>query len=180
MKNIETILKGIPEVNTFSSTLGSSFTPMFDDVFDEGGGWMQKQNIANVSVGINDQTDIDVFVEKLRKQLGSLSTNAVYTVSNQNISGDDSKLKVILTGADQRELAAAAISVRSKLQMIPGLSIEGTANDADAPIKHYLSLNQEKIQSLGINVDEVLNRINGYLPQKVRMDITSDDFSHSC
>lgn len=173
VKNIETILKDIPEVNTFSSTLGSSFTPMFDDVFDEGGGWMQKQNIANISVGINDQNDIDLFVEQLRNQLGSLSTNAVYTVSNQNISGDDSKLKVILTGADQRELAAAAISVRSKLQMIPGLSIEGTANDADAPVKHYLSLNQEKIQSLGINVDEVLNRINGYLPQHVRMDISA-------
>ena len=69
VKNIETILKDIPEVKTFSSTLGSSFTPMFDDVFDEGGGWMQKQNIANISVGINDQTDIDLFVEKLRKQL---------------------------------------------------------------------------------------------------------------
>ena len=69
VKNIETILKDIPEVNTFSSTLGSSFTPMFDDVFDEGGGWMQKQNIANISVGIHDQTDIDLFVEKLRKQL---------------------------------------------------------------------------------------------------------------
>ena len=63
--------------------------------------------------------------------------------------------------------------------MIPGLSIEGTANDTDAPIKHYLSLNQEKIQSLGLNVDEVLNRINGYLPQKVRMDLTSDLY-YSC
>ncbi len=176
VKNIETILKDIPEVKIFSSTLGSSFTPMFDDVFDEGGGWVQKQNVANISVGINDQTDIDLFVEKLRKQLGSLSTSAVFTVSNQNISGDDSRLKVILSGADHRELEAASILVRSKLQMIPGLSIEGTANDADAAIKHYLSLNQEKIQNLGLNVDEVLNRINGYLPQEARMDISFGDF----
>ena len=95
-------------------------------------------------------------------------------MSNQNISGDDSRLKVILTGGDQRELEAAAISVRDKLQMIPGLSIEGSANDKDAPTKHYLSLNQDKIQSLGINVDEVLSRINGYLPQQVRVDVSSD------
>ncbi|MGX9136076.1 efflux RND transporter permease subunit [Rummeliibacillus sp. JY-2-4R] len=177
VKNIETILKDIPEVKTYSSTLGSSFTPMFDDVFDEGGGWMQKQNVANISVGVKDQTDIDAFVIKMRKQLGLLSTTAVYTVSNQNIAGDDSKLKIVLSGADQKELATAAVLVRSKLQMIPGLSIEGTANDADAPIKHYLSLDVEKIQSLGININEVLNRINSHLPQKVRMDVTSKDFS---
>ncbi len=177
VKNIETILKDIPEVKTYSSTLGSSFTPMFDDVFDEGGGWMQKQNIANVSVGVKDQTDIDAFVEKLRKQLGLLSTTAVYTVSNQNIAGDDSKLKIILSGAGQKELETAAVLVRSKLQMIPGLSIEGTANDTDAPIKHYLSLDIEKMQRLGLDVNEVLNRINSYLPQKVRMNLTSKDFS---
>ncbi|WP_284036766.1 efflux RND transporter permease subunit [Neobacillus sp. 114] len=173
VKNIETILKNNHEVDTFSSTLGSNFTPMFDDVFDEGGGWMQKQNIANVSVGIKDQSDIDSFVKELRQQLGRLSTTAVYTVSNQNIAGDDSRLKVILTGGDQQGLAAAAILVKSKLQMIPGLSVEGAANDADAPIKHYLSLNQEKIQSLGLDVDEVLKRINGYLPQDDSLKILS-------
>ncbi|GHI00618.1 efflux RND transporter permease subunit [Neobacillus kokaensis] len=175
VKNIETILKNNRDVETYSSTLGSTFMPMFDDVFDEGGGWMQKQNIAYVNVGIKDEIDIDTFVKELRGELGRLSTSAVYTVSNQNISGDDSRLKVILTGGNQQELAAASISVRSKLQMIPGLSIEGAANDADAPIKHYLSLNQEKIQSLGINVDEVLNRIQNYLPQDVRMDAFSGD-----
>lgn len=175
VRNIETILKNIPEVKTYSSTLGSSFTPMFDDVFDEGGGWIQKQNIANISVVVKDTTDIDLFVEKLRNQLGVLSTTAVYTVSNQNISGDDSRLKVILSGTDQRKLEAASILVRSKLQMIPGLSIEGTANDADTPIKHYLSLNIEKIQRLGIHINEVINRINSYLPQKIRMDLTTVD-----
>lgn len=177
VKNIETILKNNSEVKTYSATLGSSFTPMFDDVFDEGGGWMQKKNIANISVEIKDQTNIDLFVKKLRHQLGLLSTNAVYTVSNQNISGDDSRLKVILSGGDQRDLEEASILVRSKLQMIPGLSIEGTANDADTPIKHYLSLNLEKIRSLGLNVNEILNQINNYLPQKIRMDISSTDFT---
>jgi multidrug efflux pump subunit AcrB len=173
VKNIETILKSTPEVETYSSTLGATFTPIFDDVFDEGGGWMQKQNIANISVGIKAQTDTDAFVKQLRQQITSLSTSAVYTVSNQNISGDDSRLKVILTGADQSELNKAAILVRSKLQMIPGLSIEGSANDADASMKYYLSLNQEKIQQLGINVDEVLNRINSYMPQNARMNVSA-------
>ncbi|MCM3569931.1 efflux RND transporter permease subunit [Neobacillus mesonae] len=173
VKNIETILKDNPDVKTYSSTLGSTFTPMFDDVFDEGGGWMQKQNIAYVNAGLKDGIDIDLFVKELRGEIGRLSTTAVYTVSNQNISGDDSRLKVILTGADQEALNKASISVRSKLQMIPGLSIEGAANDADAPIKHYLSLNQEKIQRLGLNVDEVLERVQNYLPQDVRITVSS-------
>ncbi|WP_256358043.1 efflux RND transporter permease subunit [Bacillus sp. sid0103] len=177
VKNIETILKNDPEVETYTSTLGSTFTPMFDDVFDEGGGWMQKQNIANISVGIKDKSDIDSFVKKMRRQFGRLSTSAVYTVSNQNISGDDSRLKVILTGGDQQSLAKASIMVRSKLQMIPGLSVEGAANDADAAVKHYLSLNQEVIQRAGINVDEVLNRIDRYLPKEIRMDVSSGEWN---
>ena len=175
VKNIETILKNRPEVETFTSTLGSSFTPMFDDVFDEGGGWIQKQNIANISVGIKKQTDTDLFVKQLRSQLGALSTSAVFTVANQNIAGDDSRLKVILTGADQRELDSAAILVRSKLQMVPGLSVEGTANDADGSMKHFLVLNQQKIQRLGLDVDEVLERIHGFLPQDIRMDVANGD-----
>ncbi|WP_026692022.1 efflux RND transporter permease subunit [Peribacillus kribbensis] len=175
VKNIETILKSNQQVDTFSSTLGSTFTPMFDDVFDEGGGWLQKQNIANISLGIKDKADIDSVVKELRGQLGRLSKSAVYTVSNLNISGDDTRLKVILTGADQQALAKAAILVRSRLQMIAGLSVEGTANDADTSMKYYLSLNQDKIQELGINVDEVLNRINRYLPQDVRLEVSSGD-----
>jgi len=177
VKNIETILKNRPEVETFTSTLGSSFTPMFDDVFDEGGGWIQKQNIANISVGIKKQTDTDLFVKQLRSQLGALSTSAVFTVANQNIAGDDSRLKVILTGADQRELDSAAVLVRSKLQMVPGLSVEGTANDADGSMKHFLVLNQQKIQRLGLDVDEVLNRIHGFLPQDIRLDVANGDVS---
>ncbi|WML48590.1 efflux RND transporter permease subunit [Neobacillus sp. PS3-34] len=175
VKNIETILKNNSDVKNFSSTLGSSFTPMFDDVFDEGGGWIQKQNIANISVGIKGQTDIDIFVSQLRRQLTALSTSAVYTVSNQNISGDDSRLKVMLTGDKQQELAKAAILVRSKLQMIPGLSMEGTANDTDTSMNHDLSLNQKKIQSLDIKVNDVLSRINGYLPKEERMEVSAGD-----
>ncbi|WP_066072091.1 efflux RND transporter permease subunit [Neobacillus soli] len=175
VKNIETILKDRAEVETFTSTLGSTFTPMFDDVFDEGGGWIQKQNIANISVGIKNQTDTDLFVKQLRSQLGALSTSAVFTVANQNIAGDDSRLKVNLTGADQSELDSAAILVRSKLQMIPGLSVEGTANDADESMKHFLALNQKKIQRLGLHVDEITNRINSYLPQNLRMDVVNGD-----
>ncbi|MDR7073103.1 efflux RND transporter permease subunit [Fictibacillus barbaricus] len=171
VNNIETILKNDKNVDTYSSTLGSTFTPMFDDVFDEGGGWVQKQNIASVSVGIKPQTDTDSFVKLLQQRLASLSTSAVYTVSNQNISGDDSRLKVILKGADHSELNKAAILVRSKLQMIPGLSMEGTAKDADGSMKYHLSLNQDKIQKLGIHPDDVLNRINGYLPQDIRMNV---------
>jgi multidrug efflux pump subunit AcrB len=171
VKNAETILKNKREVATFSSTLGSSFSPMFDDVFDEGGGWVQKQNVANISVELKKGTDTDLFIKNLRRQMTALSATAVYTISNQNISGDDSRLKIILNGSNQNELTAAAILVRSKLQMIPGLSVEGTANDADTPMKYYLLLNQEKVNSLGINTDEVLNRIQSYYSEDITLNV---------
>ncbi|SFE63657.1 Multidrug efflux pump subunit AcrB [Bacillus sp. OV194] len=175
VKNVESILKNNSNVETYSSTLGSNFTPMFDDVFDEGGGWMQKHNIANVTVGIKPETDPDAFIKQLRQQFTLLSTSAVYTVSNQAISGDDSRLKVILTGADHKDLNKAAILARNKLQMIPGLSVEGTASDSDESMKYQLSLNQAKIEQLGINVDDVLNRIDLYLPQDDKVTLSAGD-----
>lgn len=175
VKNIETILKNNPQVAGFSSTLGSSFSPVFDDVFDEGGGWIQKQTVANLSVSMKKGTSLDVAAKELRNQLTVLSSSAVYTVSNQNISGDDSRLKVLLTGDNQQELTQAAILTRSKLQMIPGLSIEGTANDGDMPMKHYLSLNQQKITQKGMNVAEILNRVNSYLSVEERIDVSAGD-----
>ncbi|KSU81144.1 Multidrug efflux pump subunit AcrB [Fictibacillus enclensis] len=175
VKNVESILKNNSNVETYSSTLGSNFTPMFDDVFDEGGGWMQKHNIANVTVGIKPETDPDAFIKQLRQQFTLLSTSAVYTVSNQAISGDDSRLKVILTGADHKDLNKAAILVRNKLQMIPGLSVEGTASDSDESMKYQLSLNQAKIEQLGINVDDVLKLIDLYLPQDDKVTLSAGD-----
>lgn len=42
VQKIEQLLRSEPNVASYSATLGSSFTPQFDDVFDEGGGWIQR------------------------------------------------------------------------------------------------------------------------------------------
>ena len=52
VQRLEALIKSNPKVDSFSSGLGSSFTPQSDDVFDAGGGWIQKPNIANLSVTV--------------------------------------------------------------------------------------------------------------------------------
>ena len=54
VKRVEALLETNPKVNSFSSGLGSSFTPQSDDVFDAGGGWFQKPNIANLSIMVKE------------------------------------------------------------------------------------------------------------------------------
>ncbi len=42
VQRLEALFKSNPKVVSFSSGLGSTFTPQSDDVFDAGGGWLQK------------------------------------------------------------------------------------------------------------------------------------------
>jgi multidrug efflux pump subunit AcrB len=126
--NVETLLHKDPNVETFSASFGNGFTPQFDDVFDEGGGWVEENNVAYVAVTVKQNVDVDRFISELRNKLSSLSHTAIYTVTNQNIAGDDSQFKIYLTGADQKTLESAARLVRSKLQLVPGLSVEGAAS----------------------------------------------------
>ncbi|MGG5253611.1 efflux RND transporter permease subunit [Neobacillus sp. SM06] len=162
VKRLEEVVKGNPKVGAFSLGLGSDFTPQSDDVFDTGGGWIQKPNIANLSLTVKKGTDIDSFAQDLQKQLNSLSTKAVYTVSNLSIAGDDSQLKINLTGSDSQTLESMAQSIRNQLKLIPGLAVEGTADTAEQQTQYRITLNRKAIEKYGIRLEEVLNRIQNY------------------
>jgi len=54
VQGVETVLKQDPQVDSFSATFGSSFTPQADDVFDQGGGYIQQPNVANLSVSLKE------------------------------------------------------------------------------------------------------------------------------
>ncbi|MED1467226.1 efflux RND transporter permease subunit [Bacillus salipaludis] len=162
VKRLEVLLKANPKVDTFFSGLGSTFTPQSDDVFDAGGGWIQKPNIANLSVKLKNDTEVNAFISELQKQLKSLSNKAVYTVSNQSIAGDDSQLKINLTGADTQTLESAAQTIRNELKLVPGLAIQGAADDEDHLTQYQITLNRKAIEKYGIKLDEILNRIQQY------------------
>lgn len=162
VKRLEDLIKEDPKVDTFSSGLGSSFTPQSDDVFDAGGGWIQKPNIANLSIAVKQNTDVNAFMNEFQKQLNYLSSKAVYTVSNQSIAGDDSQLKINLTGSDSQTLESMALTIRNQLKLVPGLAVQGTADLDDHSTQYQITLNRKAIEKYGINLDDLLNRIQHY------------------
>ncbi|MEH7098327.1 efflux RND transporter permease subunit [Neobacillus vireti] len=162
VRRLEKLLETNSKVDSFSSGLGSSFTPQSDDVFDAGGGWLQKPNIANLSITVKKDTDVDAFILSFQKQLNTLSSKAVYTVSNQSIAGDDSQLKINLTGADSQTLETMAQTLRTKLKLVPGLSVQGIADDEDHIPQYQITFNRKAIEHYGIKLDDVLKRIQQY------------------
>jgi multidrug efflux pump subunit AcrB len=171
VRRMEQSLKSDANIVTFSSVQGSTFTPQFDDVFDAGGGWIQGDNVANIVVSIKEAAKIDTVTAELQKQLSSLAGNAMCTVTNQNISGDDSQLKIDLTGADGVTLDNAARLIRSKLQLVPGLSVMGAANDKEALPRYQVSLNPNVIEQTGVEPMQVFKRIGEYLSEGARVDV---------
>ncbi|RXY98854.1 efflux RND transporter permease subunit [Fictibacillus sp. S7] len=162
VEKLEGELKANKKVSGFSSLLGSSFTPESDDVFDAGGGWIQKPNVANLLVSLKQGTDVNSFMKVLQKQLDARSGKAIYTVTNQRIAGDDSQLKINLTGAAPETLEAMAQSIGQHLSHIPGLAVENMA-DQEGTVKGYrINLDQKAIERNGIKESDVLQRIQYY------------------
>ena len=173
-KRVEGLLKNNQKVEVFSAGLGSSFTPQSDDVFDEGGGWIQKPNVANLAVTIKPGTVINDFILQLQEQLDSLSSKAIYTVTNQNLAGDDSQLKINLTGSDSHTLEYVAGTIANQLQVIPGLAVEGLVDQEDQVSQYKITLNRKSIELNGIKLKDVLNRIQLYTAEGSNGSISID------
>jgi multidrug efflux pump subunit AcrB len=171
VKRMEQTIKSDTEITTFSSVLGSSFTPQFDDVFDAGGGWIQTDNVANIAISVKKNADLNTVMALLQKQLANLSGSAICTVTNQNISGDDSQLKINLSGADASTLDNTAKLIRSKLQLVKGLSVVGAANDKDTLPRFQISLNRGTMEQTGVHPEEVYKRIQEYLSEGTRIEV---------
>jgi multidrug efflux pump subunit AcrB len=161
VQRLESLLKSNHKVESFSSGLGSSFTPQSDDVFDTGGGWIQKPNIANLSVKVKKGVDVNTFIPDFQAQLNALSSKAIYTVSNSSMASDDTQLKINLTGADSHTLETLTQAVQDKLKLINGLAVAGTA-DQDHTTQYEITLNRKAIENNGIKLEDILNRIQQY------------------
>ncbi|MBP0726843.1 efflux RND transporter permease subunit [Bacillus sp. RG28] len=165
VQKVENNLKNNSKVKSYTSTFGSNNTPQSDDVFDQGGGYIQKSNVANLSVVLKNDKDADSVITELGKQLPSLSKNVAYTVTSQNISGDDSQMKLIFAGSDQATLDKTAAEVRTKLAKIDGLSVDGKVDLTNGLPKYKITFNQNAIAEKGVQLSDIMKVINRYMGQ---------------
>ncbi|OKP66018.1 acriflavine resistance protein B [Paenibacillus sp. P3E] len=171
VKKVEDVLHNNAGIASYSATFGSSFTPQADDVFDQGGGFIQQPNIANLSIQLKNVKAVNTFIPALQSDLSSLSDRAAITVTNQNIAGDDSTIKIMLMGADEQTLEKAADQVRTKLVNIQGLSVSGKTDMTNGIPKFAIVMDREKVQQAGIKEADMNNLLKQYTTKGKDFDI---------
>lgn len=174
VQKIEKTLKNNPKVDAYSSNFGSTMTPQSDDVFDQGGGFITYPNIANLSVVLKNEKDADSVIKQLQNQLPKLSKNTTYTVTSQNISGDDSQMRILFTGSDQKTLDQVAQEARTNLSKIANLSVDGKVDLTNGSPKYKVTFDQKEIQNKGLKVEDILAVINRYMSQTKDATISVD------
>ncbi|MBI0579187.1 efflux RND transporter permease subunit [Neobacillus cucumis] len=165
VQKIEKTLKTDPKVAAYSANFGSTMTPQSDDVFDQGGGFITYPNVANLSVVLKNDKDADSVIQDLQKQLPTLSKNVIYTVTSQNISGDDSQMRILFTGSDQATLDKVAQEARTNLSKIANLSVDGKVDLTNGSPKYKVVFDQKAIHDNGVKVTDILAVINRYMSQ---------------
>lgn len=173
VKKVEEVLHNNAQIAAYSATFGSSFTPQADDVFDQGGGYIQQPNIANLSIQLLNKKQVNTFIPALQKDLANLSDRAAITVTNQNIAGDDSTIKIMLMGADEKTLEQAAQLVRTKLADVQGLSVSGKTDLTNGNPKYSITLDKEKVTQAGIKEDDINKILKRYLSKGKDFDIST-------
>lgn len=172
VSDVEKILQQDPQVDSFSATFGSSFTPQADDVFDQGGGYIQQPNVANLSVKLKDKKQINNYIESLQNKLEGQAGTAVVTVTNQNIAGDDSTINIMLSGADAATLDRAATTLRAKLAEVAGLSVVGKSDLTNGIPKYKIILDAAKVAKAGVDRLDINKILSRYMTKGKDFDIS--------
>ncbi|MGO4106582.1 efflux RND transporter permease subunit [Paenibacillus sp. YAF4_2] len=173
VKVVENILHTNAGIEAYTATFGSSFTPTADDVFDQGGGFIQQPNVANLSIQLKDKKSVNAYIASLQADLDKVSNHAAITVTNKNIAGDDSTIKIMLIGADQLTLEKAAEQARMKLVNIQGLSVTGQTDLTNGNIKYEIAIDKNKALAAGIDPDEINKLLLRYTSKAKDFDISS-------
>ncbi|PWW04738.1 multidrug efflux pump subunit AcrB [Paenibacillus cellulosilyticus] len=172
VKNVESRLSNNKDVESYSATMGSSFTPQADDVFDQGGGYIQQPNVANMSVKLKSDVNVDSWISQLQSQVnGQEASKAVVTVTNQSLAGDDSSIRIELSGADQATLEQAAQLVRTKLADIQGLNVAGKVDLTNGIPKYDVIIDKAKVKAAGIDTAEINKVIASYWSKAKDFDL---------
>ncbi|MFB9328706.1 efflux RND transporter permease subunit [Paenibacillus aurantiacus] len=171
VKEVETVLHQDQKVASYSATFGSSFTPTADDVFDQGGGYIQQPNVANLSVALKDKQAVDTAIAELQSALSPVAEHATITVTNQSLAGDDSLIKITLAGSDQQTLDQSAQVARTKLAAIPGLAVAGQTDLTNGIPKFDVRLDQGKVKAAGIQPADINKLLARYLAKGKDFDL---------
>jgi len=174
VQRIEKALKDNPKVEAYSANFGSTMTPQSDDVFDQGGGFITYPNVANLAVVLKNDKDADVVINQLQQQLPTFSKDVTYTVTSQNISGDDSQMRILFTGSDQATLDQLAQEARTNLSKIGNLSVDGKVDLTNGSPKYKVTFDQKAIQNKGVQVADIQKVINRYMSASKDATITID------
>ncbi|MBW7452728.1 efflux RND transporter permease subunit [Paenibacillus sepulcri] len=173
VKNVEDVLHTNAQIASYSATFGSTFTPTADDVFDQGGGFIQQPNVANLSIQLKNKKNVNAVIPALQADLNQVAHNAAITVTNQNIAGDDSTIKIMLTGADQTTLENTAQQVRMNLAAIQGLSVTGKTDLTNGIPKYAITIDKEKVLKAGIKPDDINKLLARYTSKAKDFDIST-------
>ncbi|MFC5530275.1 efflux RND transporter permease subunit [Cohnella yongneupensis] len=171
VKRVEDALKSNSNVATYSANFGSTFTPQADDVFDQGGGFIQQPNVANLSLTLKDKKHLNAYIETLQSTLDPIADKSIITVTNQNIAGDDSLMKISLSGADQQTLEDTAQLIRSRLTSIDGLAVDGKADLTNGAPKYSVAFDKDKVTKAGVKMEDINKVVARYMAKGKDFDI---------
>ncbi|MGG1516977.1 efflux RND transporter permease subunit [Paenibacillus oryzisoli] len=171
VKEVEAVLHQDPKVSSYSATFGSSFTPTADDVFDQGGGYIQQPNVANLSVVLKDKKSVDTAITDLQSELSTLAKQSTITVTNQSLAGDDSLITIMLSGSDQQTLDQSAQLLRTKLADISGLAVAGKTDLTNGIPKFDVQIDQAKVKAAGIQPSDINKILARYLSKGKDFDL---------
>ncbi|MFJ8511649.1 efflux RND transporter permease subunit [Lysinibacillus xylanilyticus] len=174
VQRIEKTLRDNPKVEAYAANFGSTMTPQSDDVFDQGGGYITYPNVANLSVVLKNDKDSDSVIKQLQQQLPTLSKDVTYTITSQNISGDDSQMRILFTGSNQATLDQLAQEARTNLSKIENLSVDGKVDLTNGSPKYKVTFDQKAIQNKGVQVADIQKVINRYMSASKDATITVD------
>jgi multidrug efflux pump subunit AcrB len=152
-EQMEQKLKQHPEVKVISSSVGNMSSQMTND------GSTGSSNRASMFVTLADDTEMDTFLENIRKELNAVDQDAVVNVSEVNsINPASNSIEVVITGDSMDKIRTLTNQLTAKIQKVNGL----------ANVENNLS-EQKKIVT--IEVDDAKAAKKGLVAQQVAASV---------
>ena len=172
-KNVEDVLHNNPKVASYSAAFGSTFTPKQTMYLIKAAGYIQQPNVANLSVTLKNNKEVNTFIPALQTTFSSEPNNVAITVTNQSLAGDDSQIKIMLTGADETTLESAAGLIRVKLADIKGLSVSGKTDLTNGIPKYAIVIDKAEVEKAGVKADDINKLLARYMTKGKDFDIST-------
>lgn len=161
-KKVEAVIKGLPEVDLVTLTVGSI---------------AYESNKASYYVHLLDKsarhglTTTDV-KEKLRKAMEPFNKEAILAVTDVDISGGGQKpVNLFIVGDNLDELAPYVLKLQKRIQQIPGL-IDVDTNFRSGSPEYHVVFDRDRSEALGVSTvmagAELRNRTEGIVPAVYR------------